>query len=111
MNSAAMIPPPTLPPGFMTVLFVIFAIIYYIMMIPMFGMYYKAKTPLPWLAFIPIANMVPFFPVIRVSMWNYLWLLPGIVGDIVYFGFHNGRNERTGRNGLVELRRAGYRQA
>lgn len=72
-----------------TFLIVFSLIVYLLVAIPMYGMYRKAKTPAPWLAFIPIANLVGYFRVIRVSMWNFLWLLVPLVGEIFYFSLHN----------------------
>lgn len=87
--NATPLPPSLLPSGFYTFLTVFMVIMYLVIAVPLFGMFYKAKAPLPWLALIPIANMFPFFRVIRVNMWNYLWFLPGAIGDIVYFADHN----------------------
>ncbi len=78
-----------LPPGILTAIIVIAIVFYLLVTIPMFAMFLKAKTLMPWLAFIPIFNMIPYFRVIRVSMWNYLWMLFPVAGEVITFSLHN----------------------
>lgn len=68
---------------------VIWLLCYAIFTIPMFRLYRKAQTPHPWFAFVPIANMVAFIRVIRVGMWNFIWVALSLVGEIFYFSLHD----------------------
>lgn len=40
-----------------------------------YKIYQKANVKYPWMSWIPIANMVPFFWVIKKSAWNLVWLI------------------------------------
>jgi uncharacterized membrane protein YhaH (DUF805 family) len=44
----------------------------------------KAGHPAPWLAWIPVASLWPFFYCIRRSAWNVLWfLVPILAGPLL----------------------------
>lgn len=48
--------------------------------------YQKANLQDAWLAWIPIGNLIPFFRLIKRSIWNILWLLIPVV-NIVFLVF------------------------
>lgn len=49
--------------------------VYLLVATAFFYMFRKARTPLPWLAYVPILQSYPFFVTIGVSQLNFLWYL------------------------------------
>jgi hypothetical protein len=48
-----------------------------------YRIYKKAGVKYPWLSWVPIAQMVPFFWTIKLSAWNTLWVLVPSVTTLV----------------------------
>lgn len=74
--------------AFLTVIVAVGLIVYLLTATAFFCMYRKAKVSLPWLAYIPVARLYPYFKTIQVSQWNWLWLIAPFVGVIAIVGLH-----------------------
>jgi hypothetical protein len=75
--------------GFLVIELVVGLVIYVLVCTAYYKMYRKAETNHAWLAYIPIAQMWPFFWTIKKSAWNILWLLLPAVGEVLALGLHN----------------------
>lgn len=64
-------------------------VIYLLWTIPFFKLFKKAGYEHPWLAFIPLGNLWPFFWVIGKSRLNILWFLLPLLGEIFMLAMHN----------------------
>lgn len=74
--------------GLAAVFFSFEILIYFLVATAFFFMFRKAHVPLPWLAYIPIAQLYPFFLTIEVSQANFLWLLAPFFGILLVFSLH-----------------------
>lgn len=63
---------------------------YVVIAVTFFRLFRKARVKLAWLAFIPIAQLWPFFWTIKKSPWNVLWVLVPSILDIAGLDLYNG---------------------
>ncbi|MFC7394600.1 hypothetical protein [Scopulibacillus cellulosilyticus] len=69
--------------AFSVFMWIVFLAIYILQATAMFKMYQKANIKHAWLAYIPIAQLWPFFWAIKKSAWNILWFLLPIAGIVI----------------------------
>lgn len=74
--------------GLATAFLTVDVLIYFLVATAFFFMFRKANIRNPWLAYVPIAQLYPFFLMIGVSPANFLWLLVPFVGILLVFLLH-----------------------
>ncbi|WAH36228.1 hypothetical protein [Alicyclobacillus dauci] len=74
--------------GVITAFFTFDLAVYLLTATAFFFMFRKARVPLPWLAYVPVAQLYPFFKTIKVSQWNWLWLAAPVFGSLAILALH-----------------------
>ena len=70
--------------------YVLFGIVLYLLMCTAFFLLFrKAGVKYPWLAYIPIAQLWPYFQTIKKNTWNVLWFLLPMVAGILGTDFQS----------------------
>ncbi|MBM7644491.1 uncharacterized membrane protein YhaH (DUF805 family) [Scopulibacillus daqui] len=82
--------------AFGAVMCIVLVAIYILQATAMFKLYQKANINHPWLAYIPIAQLWPFFWAIKKSAWNILWFLLPFLGAAIGTAILVGFQDSTG---------------
>lgn len=72
------------------IIYALYGLVVYALVATIFFMLFrKAKVKFPWLAFIPIGQLWPYFWTIKKSAWNILWFLVPSVAAVIGVNLHN----------------------